>query len=75
MKRAAKKSTLIQDLARKVGYAAGRVVSTTQELAENAAAMVHNASSPAAHTPRKRSSRRAVKASSSSTTSRSKSKK
>ena len=41
MKRIAKKSTLIQDLARKVGYAAGRVVATTQELAESAAMCRH----------------------------------
>jgi hypothetical protein len=82
MKRIAKKSTLIQDLARKVGYAAGRVVATTQELAESAAAMVNHdnepthASSPAAGTPRKHSPRRAEKkASISSATSRSKSKK
>jgi hypothetical protein len=86
MQRAAKKSTLMQELARKVGHAAGRVVATTQELAESAAAMVSHdeasvkqpakASSPTDRTPRKHSPRRAAKkAFSSSTTSGSKSKK
>jgi hypothetical protein len=72
MKRAARKSSLLQQFARKVGHAAGRVVVTTQELAENAAAMVgHNdspaiASSATARTPRKHSTRRAPKKAASS---------
>jgi hypothetical protein len=67
MKRAAKKNTLLHQFARKVGHAAGRVVATTQELAESAAAMVGRNDPPAissaatARTPRKHSTRRAPK--------------
>gem|GEM_PF-4497425 len=83
MKRVAKKSTPIQEFARKVGYAFGRAVATTQELAGNAAAMVNHdeaaaqASPPAIRTPRKLSPRHAAKKkkASSPMTSRTKSKK